>query len=144
METNIKKIEIKPNQYVWVDKSQQASITLFYGKEPITYSGKLIAASSELNLDVPTYVEWLAYNHASQKLKRPITIYKHLQQNVAEYVSFTEGYQTAEKKLFTEEEVRKAIELSKKCSVKSDGVYFSYTENEIIEQLKKDKNERLQ
>ena len=40
-----------------------------------------------------------------------------------------------ENKLYTEEEVRKAIELAQKCEHDCGGVYFDYTETEIIENL---------
>lgn len=38
-------------------------------------------------------------------------------------------------KLYTEEQVRKAIELSQECEYECGGVYFDYTETEIIEQI---------
>jgi hypothetical protein len=38
-------------------------------------------------------------------------------------------------KLYTEKEVRKAIELAQKCEHECGGVYFDYTETEIIENL---------
>jgi hypothetical protein len=38
-------------------------------------------------------------------------------------------------KFYTEEQVRKAIELAQKCEHECGGVYFDYTETEIIENL---------
>lgn len=38
-------------------------------------------------------------------------------------------------KLYTEEQVRKAIELAQECEHECGGVYFDYTETEIIETL---------
>lgn len=38
-------------------------------------------------------------------------------------------------KLYTEEQLRKAIELAQKCEHECGGVYFDYTETEIIETL---------
>jgi hypothetical protein len=38
-------------------------------------------------------------------------------------------------KLYTEEQVRKAIELAQQCDHDCGGVYFDYTENEVIEEL---------
>lgn len=38
-------------------------------------------------------------------------------------------------KLYTEEQVRKAIELAQECEHECGGVYFDYTETEIIERL---------
>ena len=38
-------------------------------------------------------------------------------------------------KLYTEKQVRNAIELAQKCEHECGGVYFDYTETEIIENL---------
>ncbi len=38
-------------------------------------------------------------------------------------------------KLYTEFEVRKAIELAQECEHECGGVYFDYTEKEIIDEL---------
>jgi hypothetical protein len=38
-------------------------------------------------------------------------------------------------KFYTEEQVRNAIELAQKCEHECGGVYFDYTETEIIENL---------
>ena len=41
----------------------------------------------------------------------------------------------AQQKLYTEKQVRIAIELAQKCEHECGGVYFDYTETEIIENL---------
>ena len=38
-------------------------------------------------------------------------------------------------KIYTEEQVRKAIELAQECEHECGGVYFDYTEKEIIDEL---------
>jgi len=38
-------------------------------------------------------------------------------------------------KLYTEEQVKKAIELAQECEHECGGVYFDYTEKEIIDEL---------
>jgi len=38
-------------------------------------------------------------------------------------------------KLYTEEQVRKAIELSQECAIKHDGVYFNHSQTEIIDKI---------
>jgi hypothetical protein len=40
-----------------------------------------------------------------------------------------------ENKIYTEEDVRKAIKLAQQCEHECGGVYFDYTENEVIEEL---------
>lgn len=39
-------------------------------------------------------------------------------------------------KLYTEEQVKKAIELARECEHECGGVYFDHTEKEIVEELK--------
>jgi hypothetical protein len=53
-------------------------------------------------------LEEVAYNYASKKLQRPITIYTPLESNVAEYCAFIEGakwQQEQDKKMYSEEEM---------------------------------------
>ena len=38
-------------------------------------------------------------------------------------------------KLYTEEQVRKAIELAQECEHECGGVYFDYTETEVLDEL---------
>lgn len=137
----IEKIEVKPNQYIWVDKSIQASVTLFYDKEPKTYSGNLVAASPGLNLDVPTYIEYLAeqmYPKIAVKVDNTLTI----DSNALIRLGFIKGYQTAEKELFTEEEVRKAIELTK-SSAFVKRIHNSYVPDELLDDVDFDSTEQI-
>jgi len=139
---NIKKITIN-GHYVWVDRDAKIKEgdLLIYDKKCIrnwdntfnkpgmdwnvlnTY--KIIAVSPELNLEgVPSYVEYLA-EHSSEVQEATYTTqhkitYKH---------GFIDGYRRSEKELFTEDDVKTAIELAKKD-------YLRYTEEQIIEHLK--------
>jgi hypothetical protein len=111
---NIEKVEIKPNQYVWVDKDVEATPDdikkgkgRYYKNEDIMC--KIIAASPELNLEgVPTYVEWLA------EQSYPISEVWNYEQSLIRKLAFIRGYQTAEKELFTEGDVIKAVFLARK------------------------------
>ena len=153
---NIDKIEVN-GYHVWVDKDMEIE----KGKTFLTrdndihknygynYGNRvIIAASTELGLkEVPTYVEYLAEQYAVSKSSADVFKQAHK-------TDFINGFQTAEKELFTEEDVRKAIELTKSSAfVKRihnshvpdellDDVDFDSTE-QIIEQLKQEKNERI-
>lgn len=190
---NIEKIEVKPNQYVWVDKDAEVEKgDLCY--DPTTDNGvystvlrtapdsywnkqklpKIIAASPELNLEeVPSYVEWLA-NKEYPVIQLSMGCFDDHNEELRE--AFIEGYQTAEKELQTEqrvkdlekrlydcsktnadligkinelptwEDVRKAIEMSRnfiKITMEDGYDEYLHTEEEIIEQLKQEKNEQL-
>jgi hypothetical protein len=134
---NIEKIEIKPNQYVWVDKDVEATPDdikegkgRYYKNEDIMC--KIIAASPELHLKgVPTYVEWLAKDYANNSA---VTNYEE-GINVGKYQGFIKGYQTAEKELFTEEEVREVFHVGRLYQ----GREGDTTLEQILEQLKQEK-----
>jgi cellulose synthase/poly-beta-1,6-N-acetylglucosamine synthase-like glycosyltransferase len=55
-------------------------------------------------------LEEVAYNYASKKLQRPITIYTSLDANVAEYVGFIKGAKWQQERMYSEEEVKQIIE----------------------------------
>lgn len=121
---NIEKKQVN-GHYVWVDKDvetmtntpigycynslksesdwEDKDIVLHQGTMPIYHFRglqKIIAASPELNLEgVPSYVEWLAWKDEGRKCLD------------AEFLraKFIKGYQTAEKELFTKEDIIKAI-----------------------------------
>jgi hypothetical protein len=150
--SNIEKIAVN-GDYIWVDKDAEikegelcidgymnilpfadlSELGLGYDKNTIH---KIIAASTELNLKgIPTYVEWLAL----QKIKE-ISSKQFLSLGTLANIGdgFIIGYQTAEKELFTEDDVRKAILKSFLLGVEREQ-YSKELEEEIIEQLKKEK-----
>lgn len=47
-------------------------------------------------------LEEVAYNYASKKLQRPITIYVPLESNVAEYVGFIEGAKWQQEQIYNQ------------------------------------------
>jgi len=55
-------------------------------------------------------LEEVAYNYASKKLQRPITIYTSLDANVAEYVGFIKGAKWQQERMYSEEEVMDIID----------------------------------
>jgi hypothetical protein len=79
-----------------------------------------------------TELEEAAYNYASKKLQRPLTIYSPLESNVAEYVGFIEGAKWQAERMYSEQEV---IEIVKKSRV--TGLTAEYLI--LTEQFKKQK-----
>ena len=160
---NIEKISVD-GYYVWVDKDVTLNYSVgerngfqYDYKYDVYYyrSYKIVAASSELNLNisalnkVPTYVEWLAKQEVGWWDK----------DDDRDVMNFIKGYQTAEKeksdevltkyqegmskglelckKLYTEDDVKRAIEIVHEWY--NSRPYFLTTE-EIIEQLKQGGN----
>ena len=137
---NIDKIAVD-GHYVWVDEVVGWSYNgLCYnddgtiGKPNNLNSKKIIAASSELELKgIPTYVDYLANNYCNSFEFNDCC-------GTTADVDFAEGYKAAEKDLFTEDDVRKAIELAQKeCYDESGYIGLEHEPEEIIEQLKKSK-----
>jgi hypothetical protein len=143
---SIEKIEIN-GHYVWVDKdaeikentntiNQGLNGDWFWNSKydaiarigDITrFDFKIIAASPELGLEgIPTYVEWLAKEEVGWWDKN----------DDQDAMNFIKGYQTAEKELYTEDDVRKAIEMAQKTNWRDR---HTYSEKEIIEQVKQEK-----
>lgn len=134
---NIEKIEIN-GHHIWVDKDAEIKEgDWFYNPRHkglgINYNPdgcyKIVAQDTELNLEgVPSFGEY--FHLKDQEI---LDIHKK---------GFQDGYKIAEKELFTEEDMRKAIKLArKKGDYNFDGKSYSYinTEEEIIEQLKQSK-----
>ena len=159
---NIEKIAVDGG-YVWVDKDTKikegdwvcgglgGNDIKKYGKYFADDWYKIIASSISLE-GVPSYVEWLAHTEYPYSTSTPESLsFSRLR---IDY--FIKGYQTKEKelfdelltkyqegmkkglelskKLFTEDDIRKAIRLAKR----STGTLVM-NENEIIEQLKQSK-----
>jgi hypothetical protein len=147
---NIEKVQIKPEQYVWVERRPPMDSEYWiYGRNnewdtiitknvlPLESYRKLhdvyayctiVAASPELGLDVPTHVEWLAHKIAFKKQKynnREKDIYKN---------GIIKGYQTAEQEFPSWEDVRKAISMARETE--HDKIKSA---DEIIELLKSNK-----
>lgn len=137
---NIEKIEIN-GYYVWIDKDEVVGWSyngLCYnddgtiGKPNNLNSKKIIAASSELELKgIPTYVDYLANNYCNSFEFNDCC-------GTTADVDFAEGYKAAEKDLFTEDDVRKAIEMARDIDYNGTNDFFC-TENEIIQDLKQSK-----
>lgn len=145
---DIEKIEIKPNQYVWVDKDAEIKegytiddknnivkvdkkFIFNCDHEFKIYWYKIIAASPELNLKgVPTYIEWLAL----KDFKNVDDGFTSFTDRTAGFIS---GYQTAIEELPTWNDVKKAIEMARSYDLKN---VLSYNNSEeIINQLKQQK-----
>jgi hypothetical protein len=115
---------------------------------------KVVASSPELNLEgIPSYVEWLGINELKLKWSH---LYVNGQLPKKPYPTnfendldkFMLGYYTAlEKELFTEEDMRKAIELTRKeikvpYEINGGNVMFDYcyySDEEIIDLIKQSK-----
>jgi hypothetical protein len=164
---NIEKIEIN-GHYVWADKDAEIDFNEYYiscfsgkilqrtKKMDIVevMDNKIIAASPELNLEgVPTYVEWLAEQeyreYPNNPKDKPEWYYNRDINCFKKRKVFVKGYRAAEKELYTEDDVRKAIEMARDqywdvdnrgFSTQTDGDWsFKHSEEEIIEQLKQTK-----
>ena len=150
---NIEKIKINKH-YVWVDKDAEIKLNDYYfskisniifrrkyGHWIENYDKKIyqkiIAASLELKLEgVPSYAEWLAVKEypitkgGSMLMPSSFDLDQSNRQS-----GFIKGYQTAEKELFTEDDLRKAIEMARF----GGKITTHYSEEEIIEKLKQSK-----
>ena len=157
---NIEKVEIKPNQYVWVDKDAEINnnsygidknnILCEYAddflymfdnagiiKISITAESikcreikKIIAASPELNLEGVPL-----YVELLAEQEYPTASFGLSVECERERKAFIKGYQKAEKELFTEEEVREVFHVGRLYQ----GREGDTTLEEIIEQLKQEK-----
>lgn len=151
---NIQKIEINPNQYVWIDKNAEVKDkdVLLYNKKHIrnwdkTFNkpgmdwnvlntNKIIAASPELKLKgIPSYARYKALEY-SKPIEKEVKSESDYDWCLGAYQGFEAGYKVAEKDLFTEEDVRKAIVLS--ATSPTDNLIDRC--DEIIEQLKQNKS----
>jgi hypothetical protein len=162
----IEKISINGN-YIWVDKNIQPVSGWYYDNfikkirntngaeyekaKDITW--QIIAASPELSLEsVPSYVEWLAEIETNIRIIKHKTPYQIARQY---FDGFIKGYQESEKELPTWDDVRKAIELARtliddKCEFEVEnilgssdntyGIKEKYSQEEIVQQIKKSKN----
>ena len=134
---NIDKIAVD-GHYVWVDEVVGWSYNgLCYnddgtiGKPNNLNSKKIIAASSELELKgIPTYVDYLANNYCNSFEFNDCC-------GTTADVDFAEGYKAAEKDLFTENDVRRAIELAQEWDIHNN--CFKWKSEDVIEQLKQSK-----
>jgi hypothetical protein len=159
----IEKIPFK-GHYIWVDRSTLAkdgdynfdgySITKVDLNVPKYYGEgchPIIAASTELNLEgIPMYSEYLA-KKLDDRIQDP-SFYDEGEWLIRKS-AFIEGHKAAEKELFTEEDLRKAIVLSRRIfSIEGaveinehnlhedySGFKIAYTEDEIVENIKKPK-----
>lgn len=138
---NIEKIAVN-GYYVWVDKDEIVGWSyngICYnddgriGKPNNPNSKKIIAASPELKLKgVPSYARYKALEY-SKPLEKEVKSDEDYDWYMGSYKGFEYGYLEAEKELFTEDDVRKAIELAR------EGYSSIHSEEEIIEQLKQSK-----
>lgn len=144
---NIEKIEIQPRKFVWVDKGIRGKSGLNYnfglkkvdslGKDYTEHSTewnycfKIIAASSELNLEgVPTYVKWLAeQEYSDEEIVMDVDISESLK------LAFIKGYKTTEQEMFTEDDLKKAFA----CGKAYQSMYGDTALEQIIEQIKSEK-----
>ena len=151
---NIEKIAVN-GHYVWVDKDAEIKegdmcyfipTSLFNGeigkvnKNVIEDNGKygmifnkIVAADAELELQgiklkgIPTYVEFLSNEHNK-------TYFDYDKTNTQPNYDFISGYKAAEKDLFTEDDVKEAIEIARIYHIDS------VTTFDIIQQIKESKN----
>lgn len=136
---NIEKIAVN-GHYVWIDKDAKVKESDIYyvnnssGKRIENILPHIVAADKELKLEgIPTYVDYLANNYCNSFEFNDCC-------GTTADVDFAEGYKAAEKDLFTEDDVRKAIELAQKeCYDESGYIGLEHEPEEIIEQLKKSK-----
>lgn len=118
---------------VWVDSDK----TQHTESGEISLS-EIIAADKELQLDgVPTYVEYLAKicgeEIKGRYPKNKLTFYKRIWLYDGSVEGFKKGFETAQKELFTEDDMRWAI---LKARIRIDKTEPKYTIDEIINQIK--------
>lgn len=146
---NIEKIAVN-GHYVWVDKDAKVKEGDIYyvnnssGKRienilphPSGFVAKIVAADKELKLEgIPTYVDYLANIYCNSFEFNDCC-------GTTADVDFAEGYKAAEKDLFTEDDVKRAIQLAQETVISDlrfeDSREHKYSEAEIIEQLKQSK-----
>lgn len=147
--SKIEKIAVN-GHYVWVDKDaeikegdyclhnniikQAIGDTIPFANK---CSEKIIAASPELELEgVPDWVEFQATEYASKRIELDPVYSNGL------YYGFLEGHRVARKELFTEDDVRKAIEFGiglEAGNIERDFKNFKTNESQFIQQLKSQK-----
>ena len=133
---NIEKIAVN-GHYVWIDKDAKVKESDIYyvnnssGKRIENILPHIVAADKELKLEgIPTYVDYLANNYCNSFEFNDCC-------GTTADVDFAEGYKAAEKDLFTENDVRRAIELAQEWDIHNN--CFKWKSEDVIEQLKQSK-----
>lgn len=137
---NIKKIEFN-RHYIWIDEDEAEGWSyngLCYnddktiGKPNNLNNKKIIAASPELKLKgIPSYARYKALEY-SKPIEKEVKSESDYDWCLGAYQGFEAGYKVAEKELFTEDDVRKAIVLS--ATSPTDNLIDRC--DEIVERLK--------